>query len=131
MTDILLSVHPRWADLIIERKKTIEVRRTWIQKLECGDTIYLYSTSPVKKIVGQCTFYWDWPGNCDCPDWMLMLACLSRDELAAYLPWPRYGHFLEVIDPKRYDEPRPLSDFGLARPPQSFRYVDKSPSGSV
>jgi predicted transcriptional regulator len=35
------------------------------------------------------------------------------------------GWALPVTKPRRYRAPRPLSDFGLAKIPRSFRYVER------
>jgi predicted transcriptional regulator len=34
------------------------------------------------------------------------------------------GYALPVTKPRRYRRPRPVADFGLARVPRSFRYVE-------
>ena len=64
--DILLSIKPKWAALILEGKKTVELRKQWT-KSDDIQRIYLYASSPVKKIVG----------------WMELelAACESVDEL--------------------------------------------------
>jgi predicted transcriptional regulator len=35
------------------------------------------------------------------------------------------GYTLPVTKPRRYRKPRPVADFGLARVPRSFRYVER------
>jgi predicted transcriptional regulator len=35
------------------------------------------------------------------------------------------GWSLPVSNPRRYRKPRPVSDFGLAKIPRSFRYVER------
>ena len=35
------------------------------------------------------------------------------------------GWALPVIKPRRYRKPRPIADFGLAKIPRSFRYVER------
>jgi predicted transcriptional regulator len=35
------------------------------------------------------------------------------------------GWALPVSQPRRYRKPRPVADFGLARIPRSFRYVER------
>lgn len=49
--DALLSIKPKWASLILEGKKTVELRKQWT-KSDDIERIYLYASSPVKKIVG-------------------------------------------------------------------------------
>ena len=56
MTDILLSIHPKWAELILSGEKTIEVRKTVPKELCEGERIFLYETAPVKKITGYVRF---------------------------------------------------------------------------
>lgn len=121
MTDVLISIHPKYAYAILDGIKTVEVRKTAMRKLDPGDTIFLYATAPIKKVVGQCRFVFDWKQRSDCDD--LAATCLTRSELYDYLPFPDYGHFLEVSTPIRYGTPKDLSEFGIDRPPQSFCYV--------
>ena len=119
---ILLSIHPKWAELILEGTKKLEVRKTFFRELERGSTIYLYATSPVKKVVGKCQCDGGWAFDCHCPDWAHEQSCLSRKELKEYLGVKR-GLFMELYDPIRYENPKELSEFGLVRPPQSFCYI--------
>ena len=49
--DILLSIKPKWARLIFQGKKTVELRKQWTKSDGIG-RIYLYASAPVKKIVG-------------------------------------------------------------------------------
>lgn len=126
MTDIVLSIHPRHVENILSRKKSIEVRKTNIKYIFEGDRIYLYATAPIKKVVGHCLFWSRWMFTSDCPEWAFEETCLTWEELKAYIPWPQFGLFIEVRAPTRYSEPKDLSDFGLARPPQSFCYVKRA-----
>ncbi len=59
---ILLSIKPRFVEQIFSKKKTYEFRKQlWknCRNLELSDIkIYIYSTSPVKKIVGYFKSLW-------------------------------------------------------------------------
>ena len=45
--------------------------------------------------------------------------------LGAPLRHSAKGWALPVSQPRRYRKPRPVADFGLARIPRSFRYVER------
>ncbi len=51
-SNILLSVHPKYADKIFERTKTVELLRVRPKLLEEGDLVLLYVSSPVQALVG-------------------------------------------------------------------------------
>jgi predicted transcriptional regulator len=50
---ILLSVHPKWADLILSGQKTVELRRVTPKRLKPGMAVVLYQTGT--GIVGEAT----------------------------------------------------------------------------
>lgn len=58
MKKILLSVHPKWCELIFNGKKTIEVRRNR-PKLEPPFEVLVYETKGqfIKSVKGACTTY--------------------------------------------------------------------------
>ena len=51
MRQAIISLKPRYADLILTGKKSVELRSR-IVRLEPGTTIWIYSTRPVGRIVG-------------------------------------------------------------------------------
>lgn len=51
---ILMSIRPRYAQMILDGHKTVEIRRTHIQ-CKAGDLVIMYASSPFKRIVGQFT----------------------------------------------------------------------------
>lgn len=50
--DILLSIKPKYAQMIYDGTKRYEYRRRMPRKLNVGDTVYLYETAPVKAVTG-------------------------------------------------------------------------------
>ena len=48
---VLLSIRPKFADLIFSGKKTIELRRV-LPKIEKGDLVLVYESAPVKALRG-------------------------------------------------------------------------------
>ena len=51
MRQAIISLKPRYADLILTGKKSVELRSR-IVRLKPGTTIWIYSTRPVGRIVG-------------------------------------------------------------------------------
>lgn len=139
MTDLILSLRSHFVDLILDGTKPIELRKPMIKAAlkKQGCRAFLYATSPVKKIIGDCTIvsqYFDDAYN----ERMIKLlgdkyirtvcedACVSVDEY--YAKWRSYEIYT-VHNPRRFDEPIELCDLGLERPPQSFCYLqnEKAP----
>jgi predicted transcriptional regulator len=50
---VILSIKPEFADKILAGKKSIELRKC-MPDAKAGDVIVIYSTDPVKAIVGIC-----------------------------------------------------------------------------
>lgn len=121
-----MSIKPKWANLIFDGKKKIEVRKTQPKRIEGrAFKVYLYVTGDVKKVIGEC----------ECYDIYTMMlkgyelwsfdkkdTCLTDEELREYANGGSlYGWPLRNV--KKYDNPKTLADFGMKRPPQSWCYV--------
>lgn len=50
--DVVLSIRPQYSEKIIEGKKTVELRRRFPISAPSGTIAYIYSTSPVRAMVG-------------------------------------------------------------------------------
>lgn len=124
---VLLSIKPKYADLILEGSKRVEFRRSWAA--EDVGLIVLYASSPIQKIVGVVevdqirvtspTLLWK---MC-----LEMGGGLTRDELKAYFNGKLLGVAVllgAVFKPTRHLEPSAVIDNFI--PPQSFRYLDAS-----
>ena len=54
--NVLLSIHPKWADKIYSGEKTIEFRKSFPKNFDFQkDRVFLYETAPVKKVTGSIT----------------------------------------------------------------------------
>jgi predicted transcriptional regulator len=122
---LLLSVRPRFADAILAKTKTVEVRRRAI-RARAGTRVVLYASAPVKAVVGTAwidrTAVQDAGGT-----WRRHAAALGleRHELEAYLGGQR-AHLLFLRGASRLEKPLSLARLRRRvqfRPPQSFRYV--------
>ncbi len=127
--NIILSIKPKWAELIYSGKKTIEWRKSFPtrENIEC---VYLYETAPVKRVTGF--FLWDGFETLnfsivsylliDPPEGIIDAGCVPLEDLKKY-KGDRFNLFgWKIKNPQKYKEPLPLSFFHFERPPQSWCY---------
>ncbi len=122
---ILLSIKPKYADLILAGSKRVELRRSWAA--QDVSVIVLYSSSPIQRIVGVVevdkivvaspTSLWK---TCT-----KMGGGLTRDEFRSYFAGKSQGVAVllgKVFKFAKHVEP--LDVIGNFVPPQSFRYLE-------
>lgn len=122
---MLLSINPEHVYNILQGKKTYEFR-----KILCKrdiDTIIIYATFPVKKIVGE----------------VEVLEAIEMDKEKLWkITKKKSGITKEFFDKYyegrdtavayklgeviKYKEPHSLSDFGIKMAPQSFMYISEN-----
>ena len=128
MKDIVLSIHPKWAKLIYEGKKTIEWRKTYPKLAHRCCRVYLYETAPVKAVTGYFlfgetfvmnTFFSErYPG-------VVEKGFVPIEDLWKYQGDSASIRGWFVMQPKHFEIPRSIwSVTGLRRPPQSWQYVE-------
>lgn len=124
---VLLSIKPKYADLILSGSKRVEFRRSWAA--QDVSIIVLYSSFPIRKIVGMVEV----DAICVTSPTLLWKICtemgggLTRDELRAYFNGKLLGVAVllgKVFKPTKHVEPSAV--IGNFIPPQSFRYLDTS-----
>jgi predicted transcriptional regulator len=130
MTDIILSIHPKWAEKIYSREKIFEVRKTELDWFTCNPDrrplIYLYETSPIKKITGLVFLHWIYGADREdlrnteryVPESLLKGSCLSQEELIKYSNGKNL-YFWELKDPFKFNTPQDIK----GSVPQSWRYL--------
>lgn len=138
MTEIavMLSVRPEWSDLILLGEKKVECRKSWPKKIKPPFRVYQYETA-ASGGAGAVVAEWTCKMICAVltyPEYFnkyplfhekaIREARMTDDEVESYGKGRTVGG-LVISDMKVYDAPRPLSDFGLERPPQSWCYVKK------
>ena len=139
MKSVLISIHPKWCELIASGEKRVEVRKTK-PKLETPFKVYIYETqgrteTPFVDEEGHEIFkgrgqvigefvcdrfifldaYYDTNGNRHLCNTAFIKSCVPNDELFDYL----YGKHGEkhggwawhISDLVIYDKPRELSEF--------------------
>lgn len=121
---ILLSVKPKFASLIAEGSKLVELRRT--VPAQTVGTIAIYSSSPVQAIVALA----DAKETIEASPTKLWAIAkdngsgLTRSELFAYFDSKKTGFAIMLHNVRVYDKPvKPERIFKSFSAPQSFRYL--------
>lgn len=120
---VLMPLNQKLIDKISKKNvKYIYKRR--IFTYEGITTILLYSTSPIKKIVGEIKI-----GNIlyNTPETLWKLSkkysSLSEKQFFKYFNNVNKGYALKIESIILYPIPKSLSEYGVRTPPQSFRYI--------
>ena len=133
VANVLISIRHKYAELILDGKKTVEVRKT-IPHIPQPFRCLIYEP----RFGGGCGMV---VGEFICPDFVLVAtkgatcemlvfqkaldaACLTTEEAIHYADGATLSGWC-VSEPVRYDDPIPLSAFGLTRPPQSWCYLNR------
>jgi predicted transcriptional regulator len=121
---VLLSIKPEYVEKIFSGEKLFEYRKS-IFKRKDVDTVVVYSTMPVGKIVGEFSIEKIITEDID-KLWKKTAAFsgISQDFFLEYFSNKKVGYAIKIKDVKKYSEPiRPFEDFQNFKAPQSFRYL--------
>ena len=123
MKSIMLSIHPQYAQAIMDSTKQFEYRRRGPVWSVFGARLVLYATAPVSAVVGEAgAIIWH---NTPEVIWQhtQYAAGIPEADFYAYFLGCEFGTVFEIVSTKLYQSLRPLSDWGVLRPPQSWQYV--------
>ena len=121
---VLLSIKPKYADLIFDGTKKFEFRRT-IFKNENIKTIVVYASSPVQKVIGE--FEIESILNKDLAVlWQQTKKHAGIDEqyFFEYFINKEKGYAIKIKKTRKYRKPLCLRDDFNLLPPQSFLYLN-------
>lgn len=147
MKAVMISIQPKWCELIVNGQKTIEVRKTR-PNIKTPFKCYIYMTQGTYKDLGT---YCDWIYEnrmkvigefvCDriyeiknlgssfmigndiaLTNRIARESCLDYDDMIGYLG-NKDGYAWHISELKIYDKPCNLDDFGLSIAPASWRYI--------
>lgn len=123
MKSLLLSIKPEYVERILQGTKRFEYRKRLAQ--EPVDAIYIYSTTPVMKVVGMVKVL----GHLEMSPSALWektkaQAGISRAKYREYFRNCKKAYAYQLGDVLIFDTPRDLSDFGISTAPQSFVYIN-------
>lgn len=125
--DVVLSIKPVYSEKILAGHKTVELRRRFPVSVPSGALAYIYSTSPVKAMVGTASIR----DVLKLPVEQIWTefestAFIERPHFDKYFSGLDHGFALVFDDVKSFSRPLPLSElrerFGF-EPPQSFLYA--------
>lgn len=132
---LFLSLRPRFAELLLDGRKTIEVRRTQ-PKIMPGGLVLLYASSPTRALVGTAAVTSVSVSDRD-DIWARhgALTGLSRAEYDRYLRGATAAVAIALCDLSRLPQPFGLPELRRGRswfrPPQSFCYLDAKQVASL
>ncbi len=130
MNDILfLPVRPKWAELIVDGPKSLELRRRKPSQV-AGKRCIIYATSPRREAIGEarvsaCGLFQRAQFGIDDE----RNACVTRAEFDAYFGARIQWAGIWLCEARRFDKPVALETLRLVwgiEPPQQWRYIDRS-----
>lgn len=125
--DVVLSIKPIYSEKILAGHKTVELRRRFPVSAPSGALAYIYSTSPVKAMVGTASIR----DVLKLPVEQIWTefestAFIERSLFDKYFEGLDHGYALVFDDVRSFSRPLPLHElrekFGF-EPPQSFLYA--------
>lgn len=120
---VLLSIKPEYVEKIFSGVKKYEYRRSIFKNKEIK-TVVIYSTFPVKKIVGEFKIK-----NIvkDLPEKLWELAPentgIDKRKFMEYFDDKKEGYAIEIGKIKIYKTPKLLEELSIKKAPQSFLYL--------
>jgi len=127
--DVVLSIKPVYSEKILKGRKTVELRRRFPVSAPSGALAFIYSTSPVKAMVGTASIR----DVLKLPVEQIWkefesVALIEREQFDKYFDGLEHGFALVFDDVRAFTRPLPLSElrekFGF-EPPQSFLYAKR------
>lgn len=124
MCSILLSINPEYVEKIMNGSKKFEYR-----KRECKrkiDRIVIYSTAPVKKIIGEAEVEKVLVDSLE-KIWKITKDFSGIDKIFfdSYYRDKDYAVVYQLKNIVEYAFPRDLSEYGISNAPQSFQYIQE------
>ena len=127
---LFLSLKPKFADAILDGRKTAEIRRLK-PDISPGSIVYVYCTTPIKAILGMfrvdtlisesVSALWRVVGK---------NSVVTRKEFFEYLHGSILGHAILITEISALSRPLPLEELRSLwpgfHPPQSYFYLDGS-----
>jgi predicted transcriptional regulator len=120
---ILLSIHPEYANAILDGRKGFEFRRVLFK--QNVQEIVVYATSPISRVIGKFEIediYVDTPSEL----WAKteFLAGVTKEKFDTYFKDRTKAFAIKISKPIRFSTSQPLSNYVRSNtPPQSFCYV--------
>jgi predicted transcriptional regulator len=120
---VLLSIHPEFANAILDGRKHFEFRRVLFR--EEVNEVVVYATSPIARVIGRFridAIYQDAPKAL----WNRTnsLGGVTKEKFDRYFQGRSTAFAIKITNPVRFASPQPLSKYiSSSQPPQSFCYL--------
>jgi type I restriction enzyme S subunit len=127
MKQIILSIKPHFTSEIYNGNKPLELRKRIGKNFIINNKIYIYSSSPEKKITGHAFIKKiDKTEIQKIKDNVMELACITESDFDEYYNGHEYGFVIWLKDIVKYQNPLALNELRKVgfSPPQSFCYVN-------
>lgn len=123
--NVLLSIHPFWANLIYTGKKTYEMRKQAPMQCKIGDVVFIYETYPVCAVTGY-FIYHGYLVFSDMEEFWLHFYFKHRipyNDFIKYYEGSELGFAWFVSNPTKFYNPIKLPFLNITKAPQSFCYL--------
>jgi predicted transcriptional regulator len=122
---VILSIKPEFANKIFDGTKKYEFRRS-IFKDKTVDTVIVYASAPISKIIGEFEIEKILFKDIECL-WSKTSkhSGITEEYYTNYFSGKENGYAIKVKNPQKYKQNLSIQNvFGL-KPPQSFTYIKK------
>ena len=127
--DILVSIHPQYAERILEGEKTIELRRRFPDLDGFKGRLLIYSTTPVKSVIGYAEI--EKVHYLPVEDlWAAFKddAKIQETDFWNYFRGLTHGYGVQLKNPIKFSKPLSIDylkkNYGMIAP-QSYRYLNQ------
>lgn len=121
---VIVSIKPQYVRKILNWEKLYELRKVFT-KHEINKVI-IYESSPISRVVGEfeiekvlykpLEILWDITKD---------FSCVDKKFFEEYFKWKEYWYAIKIKNPKRYKEPKLITDYWMKRPPQNYAFIEK------
>lgn len=129
--DVLISIKNKFAEKIYAGTKTYELRHQ-VPNITPGQTMWIYEPKPVGMITG----FVEYQASIIAAPWWIWLHYkrqlgVTHDEFLQYYQNRKTACAWKLTAPVRLDHPISLANIGLKRPPQSYQFLNLTPSNNI
>ena len=124
--NVLLSIKPKYVEEIIKGNKLYEFRKSLFKNRDDLNLVYIYSSSPVKKIIGAFTIG-DVVKGCPEDLWVKFkdVSGIEKEEFFKYFADKENGFAIKIEELDVFEKPiDPFTALPDFKAPQSFYYLD-------
>lgn len=131
MKSVLMSIKPKYVEKILYSSKIYELRKRFPEGFQ--GNVYIYSSSPVQKVVGVMRIEDVYKSNNPEEIWEITTnngteidnVGISKKEFDDYFRTAKECSALKIQSIEVFDKPKSLKNFDIERAPQSWCYINE------